>query len=127
MREKTKRVPPREDLVTRPMMANTMAKKVVSTAANWGLFPNGAATKNDQLARTNPSRTWRNTMRPALVSLKMRKCQVNPTMIHAGRYVREILVCQDLGGWFVKKQGEFNLRPAVFLLSPEVPLLSYAP
>ena len=83
-------------------MANTMAKKVVTTAANWGLFPNGAATKNDQLASTDPSRIWRITIRPVLVSLKMRKCQVNPTIIHAGRYVNEMPMCQDLGRWSIK-------------------------
>ena len=32
------------------MMANTIAKKVDATAASCGLLPNGAATKNDQLA-----------------------------------------------------------------------------
>ena len=32
------------------------ARRVVDTAASWGLLPNGAAMKNDQLARERPAR-----------------------------------------------------------------------
>jgi len=85
------------DLKATATMARTMAKKVVTTAASCGLFPNGAATKNDQLARERPKRTCIMTMRPTLLSAKMRKAQSKPTMIHAGRYVREMERCQELG------------------------------
>ena len=66
MSERMKSVPERLDLMTRARMANIMAKNVVTTAANCGLFPKGAEVKNDQLARTKPSRIWRMTIRAAL-------------------------------------------------------------
>lgn len=73
------------DLNTNAITARTMDKNVVTTAASCGLFPKGAATKKDQLARVRPKRMWMMTTRPAFASAKMRYRQIRPTMIQAGR------------------------------------------
>lgn len=39
---------------TRANIAKSIERKVVTTAASCGLLPNGAATKNDQLAKEKP-------------------------------------------------------------------------
>lgn len=85
MIEKMKADPLPSSPKTTPMITNKMLRNVVTTAASCGLLPKGAATKNDQLARTRPRRTCTARMRPVLVSAKMRKRQVKPTIIHAGR------------------------------------------
>ena len=72
-------------LNTKARMAKTKERNVDATAASWGLFPKGTATKNDQLARENPRIRWMTRISPALVAEKMRKCQMRDTMIHAGR------------------------------------------
>ena len=56
---------------TSARMANRMDKNVVTTAASWGLFPKGAATKKDQLASEKPSKRWTTRIRPPLVSVKI--------------------------------------------------------
>ena len=53
---KIKAAPFLADLNTNAITARTMAKNVVTTAANCGLLPKGAATKKDQLARVRPRR-----------------------------------------------------------------------
>ena len=83
-------------LNTSASMANTIARNVEATAASCGLLPKGVATKKDQLASVRPSRRWTTMMSPTFVAVKMRKCQMIATMIHAGRYAREMLTCQEL-------------------------------
>lgn len=70
---------------TSARIANAMARNVDATAASCGLFPNGAATKKDQLASVSPSRRWVTMTSPTFVAVKMRTCQMIATMIHAGR------------------------------------------
>ena len=82
---KIKAAPFLADLNTNAITARTMAKNVVTTAANCGLLPKGAATKKDQLARVRPKRMWIITIRPVFASTKMRNRQRRPTMIQAGR------------------------------------------
>lgn len=79
-----------------PKMANTMERKVVTTAASCGLSPNGTATAKDQLPRTNPSRMCTTAMRAPLVSVNIRNFHRRETTSHPGRYVREMLTCHDL-------------------------------
>ena len=81
---------------TSAKIAKTIARNVDATAASCGLFPNGAATKNDQLASPSPSRRWTTIISPTFVAVKMRKCQMMATMIHAGRYASDILMCHEL-------------------------------
>lgn len=81
---------------TRARIAKTIERNVDATAASCGLFPNGAATKNDQLASVKPRRRWTMMMSPTFVAVKMRKCQRMETMTHAGRYASEILTCHEL-------------------------------
>jgi len=83
-------------LMTSPKIARTMPRNVVTTAASCGLLPKGAATKKDQLARTNPRRRWTMNIRPALLSVKTRNFQVRATITQAGRYVNEMATCHDL-------------------------------
>lgn len=78
------------------MIANTIARKLEATAASWGLLPKGAAIKNDQLARDRPSRRWITSTKRTWVLVKIRKCQVRATIIHAGKYARDMLICQEL-------------------------------
>lgn len=47
--------------------ATRIEKNVEATAASWGLFPNGAATKKDQLANDNPKRILTRRRRAAFV------------------------------------------------------------
>jgi hypothetical protein len=88
--------PVEADFNTNAMAARMIARKVVTTAASWGLLPKGAATKKDQLASEKPKRTWTRRMMPKLVSAQMRDFQMMEMMIHAGRYEREMLRCQEL-------------------------------
>jgi len=85
MIENTKAAPVLAWLKTRARIAKRTAKNVDTTAASWGLFPKGTATKNDQLAKLKPSRRWITMISPTLVALKIRKCQTIETIIHAGR------------------------------------------
>ena len=80
-----KRMPDRGDFMTRARTAKTSPKNVEATAAKWGLFPKGTETKNDQLARTKPSRRWTTRIRPAFVSAKIRNFHVRATTIQAGK------------------------------------------
>lgn len=50
-------------LSTKAKMAKTMERKVDATAASWGDFPNGAATKKEYEARRRPNKMWRTRMR----------------------------------------------------------------
>lgn len=84
---------------TRATTAMMIAKKVVTTAASCGLLPNGAATKNDQLARVRPKMICTMTISPMLDSVHTRRDQTTPATIQAGRYVNEMLKCHDLRGW----------------------------
>lgn len=70
---------------TKARIANRIAKNVDTTAANWGLLPKGAATKNDQLASVSPSSRCTTRIRRTLLSVNMRNRQVIATMIHAGK------------------------------------------
>lgn len=81
---------------TKPRTAKTIASNVDTTAANCGLFPNGAAMKKDQLPRTRPRRRCRPKMRPPLEAVKTRPLKIKETMIQAGRYDNEMATCHDL-------------------------------
>ena len=93
-------------------IANTMAINVDQTAASWGDFSKGVATKRDQLAseslkydvratsvtfswthktrmKTYPQRTWTTRTKPAFVPVKIRKCHIIDTITHAGKYAVE--------------------------------------
>lgn len=85
MIEKTNNTAVAEECSTNPRIARIMAKNVATTAANCGLVLKGAAMKNDQLASTNPSRTWMARTRPTLVFRNNRYFQIKLTAIHAGR------------------------------------------
>ena len=52
---KTNAAPVLARLNTSARIAKTIARNVEATAASCGLFPNGVATKKDQLARVRPS------------------------------------------------------------------------
>ena len=93
---KTKAAPELARLKTSARMAKTIARNVDATAASCGLFPKGVATKNDQLARVRPRSRWMTMTRPTFVAVNMRKCQMMATIIQAGRYAREILICHEL-------------------------------
>jgi uncharacterized protein YhbP (UPF0306 family) len=85
MIEKTNNTAVAEERSTNPRIASTIAMNVATTAANCGLVLKGEAMKNDQLARTNPRRTWTARMRAALVFRNSRYFQIKLTAIHAGR------------------------------------------
>lgn len=69
---KMKAAPSLAFLKTSARIAKRMLSNVVVTAASWGLFPNGAAMKNDQLAKVSPRRRWTTRMRPAFDAEKIR-------------------------------------------------------
>ena len=50
----TKAPPELALLNTKARIANKSERNVEATAASWGLFPKGTATKKDQLAREKP-------------------------------------------------------------------------
>jgi hypothetical protein len=78
------------------MIAKRIARKVETTAASWGDLPKGTAVAREYDARTRPRMTCKIMMKNALVNLKTPACQIIPTIIHAGRYVREIARCHDM-------------------------------
>lgn len=82
--------------ITNARIAKSREKNVDATAASCGLLPNGTATNRDQLASERPNIIWMTKTRPPEVLLKMRRCQMIETIIHAGRYASDILMCHDL-------------------------------
>lgn len=72
MSVKIKAEPLEAFLKTRARIAKRMDSNVVVTAANWGLFPKGAAMKNDQLVKVNPRRRCTTRIRPAFDAEKIR-------------------------------------------------------
>lgn len=81
---------------TSARIANPTAKSVDTIAASWGLWPKGTAVKNDQLARERPNRELIARTKRTCVFRKMQNRHTNATTIHAGRYARVILICQEL-------------------------------
>ena len=58
-------------------------------------------------------------MTPTLVAVKMRKCQMMETMIHAGRYASEILTCQELHVLMNMLKGDNGQRERTYMIRAE--------
>ncbi len=119
MIEKMNAAPVLARLNTSARMAKTMARNVEATAASCGLLPKGVATKNDQLASVRPSRRCTTMMTPTFVAVKMRKCHIMETMIHAGRYASETLRCQELHILINTLKGDDERKRTAYMIRAE--------